>query len=91
MNSSPGSYLPTILIPTRCNDASQSVSAFLKCLATRSLSASGLSGMSKQKLVAKRVSELNEVSLHLRNDIGMTQGELMAAQLSSVLEDEQSS
>lgn len=87
MNSSSGSYLPSILIPARCNGATDSVSAFLKCLTSRGLSGVGFSGLANQHTTVKRVAEIQELSVHLRNDIGMSHGQYMTAQLASALEE----
>ena len=89
MNTSSGSHLPSILVPARCPDATDSVSAYLRCLAIRGWTGLGLRGVSKHHLAVKRAAEISEVSMHLRNDIDLTQGQYMAAQLVSVLEDQQ--
>jgi len=95
MNNSSGNYLPSLFVPSRCSGSADNIPAFLKCLATRGfssagrLSGAGLSAIAKRNLAVKRVAAVSEVSAYLCNDIGMTQGQYIAAQLATVLEDNQ--
>ena len=89
MNTSSGSCLASFLLPARCDGAAASVSTFLKCLAERSTEKSGLrsgfSGVAKRSLTIRQAVAAGEMTSHICTDIGMTQGQYMAAQLAPVL------
>lgn len=91
MNTSAGSYLASILIPARCDGATNNVSAFLKCLAGRGLDRSGMRRVAERNLAVKQGFAATEMTAHLCNDIGMTQGQYIAAQLAPVMGSQQNS
>jgi hypothetical protein len=92
MNTSSGSYLASLLLPARCDGAATSVSAFLKYWAERGTEKAGslnrVGGVAKLNLTVRQAAAAGEMTSHICTDIGMTQGQYMAAQLAPVLDAE---
>ena len=93
MNTFSASSIASLLCaekcPARTAGATASVSTFLKCLAGRGLTGTGVNGIrriSERNLAIREASAITEMTSHLCNDIGLTQGQYLAAQVAPVLD-----